>query len=288
MASVTYQGKPITLPTGQRHVVEVPARILRVRLTGMLFETDKTFLLPRAMRGIRSLVSLYQAHPGMALVITGHTDRVGGPSYNLGLSDERARAIAHYLRDEVDDWLAWYSDQPYSAPWGTREDQAMLSAITDDATGHVFYAGPITGWLDAPTRDAVERYQARRGLAVDGVPGPQTRRALVTDYMQLDGTTLPDGTEVHRLGCGEHHNAVPTADGVAEPDNRRAEIFLFDPPPVEPPAPASCPGAGCPYETWRDRTVQTYDFGDEVLVDWDVFDFELLEAREQEHHGAEA
>ena len=29
------------------------------------------------------------------------TDRVGGPSYNLGLSDERARSIAHYLKDEV-------------------------------------------------------------------------------------------------------------------------------------------------------------------------------------------
>lgn len=288
MAPTRYDGKPITLATGQAHVVEVPARIVRVRLTGMLFETDKTFLLPGAMRGIRGLVDLYAAHPHMAAVVTGHTDRVGDPSYNLGLSDERARAIAHYLKDEVDAWLGWYEAQPHSQAWGVREDQHMLSAITDAATGEVFYPGDVDGHLDAETRDAVMRFQASRGLVVDGEPGPQTRRALVTAYMQLDGTTLPPGTDLQRLGCGEHHNEVPTGDGVDEPENRRAEVFLFDPGPVDPATPDRCPGAGCPYETWKERTVETYDFEEEFVVDWDVFAFELSAVEEEQQHGAEA
>jgi outer membrane protein OmpA-like peptidoglycan-associated protein len=287
VVTLKFQGNPLTVAIGQHHVVELPVRIVRVRLTGLLFETDKTFLLPKAMRGIRGLVDLYAEHPGMSVAITGHTDRVGGPDYNLGLSDERARAIKHYLRDEVDDWLAWYGKQPFSQAWGTREDQHMLSAVVDDTTGEPFYDGEVHGLLDAETRDAVERFQTSRGLAVDGVPGPQTRRALVTDYMALDGTTLPEETDLHLLGCGENHNEVPTEDGVEQDENRRAEIFLFDPGPVDPPAPASCPGPGCPYETWKERTVRTFDFqDDEPVPDWDVFAFELLGAQGEDEHGA--
>jgi outer membrane protein OmpA-like peptidoglycan-associated protein len=281
-----FKGEPLTVAINQSHVVELPPRVLRVRLTGLLFETDKTFLLPKAMRGIRGLVDLYAEHPGMAVAVTGHTDRVGAADYNLGLSDERARAIKHYLRDEVDDWLAWYSDQPFSAAWGTREDQHMLTAIVDEETGEPFYTGEVHGVLDAETQDAVSRFQTSRGLDVDGFPGPQTRRALVTDYMKIDGTTLPEDADVSLLGCGEHHNEVPTDDEVEQDENRRAEVFLFDPGPVDPPAPDTCPGPGCPYETWKERTVKTFDFEhDEPIVDWDVFAFELVGAQGDDHHG---
>lgn len=288
MATLTFEGKPLTIAIDQRHVVQLLARILQVRLTGMLFETDKTFLLPKAMHGIRGLVELYEEHPGMDVVITGHTDRVGDPSYNLGLSDERARAIAAYLRDDVDTWLEWYSSHPFSHAWGTREDQYMLGAVIDDASSEPFYTGSVHGQLDAETQDAAKRFQASRGLTVDGIPGPQTRRALITSYMQLDGTTLPPDTNVELLGCGEHHNAVPTADGVEEPENRRAEVFLFDPGPVDPPTPGRCPGPGCAYELWKARTVETYDFEDEPVVDWSVFDFTVSSTQGEEHHGAQA
>ncbi|NVB42389.1 OmpA family protein [Pseudenhygromyxa sp. WMMC2535] len=260
---------------------DVP-RILRVRMTGMLFETDKTFLLPDAMRGIRGLVNLYVEQ--MVVVVTGHCDRVGDANYNLSLSKERARSIVHYLRDEIDDWLAWYTYQPHASVWGLREDQHMLSAIIDDATAQPFYTGDVHGYFDQDTRDAVQRYQIARGLAVDGAPGPQTRGALIADYMQLDGTTLPEGAQVELLGCGEHHNEVPTADGVDEPENRRAEIFLFDPGPVEPAVPGQCPGGGCAYETWKAETTETYDFRLDSFDEWLPMSFDLaIHAGEAEH-----
>jgi hypothetical protein len=163
----------------------------------------------------------------------------------------------------------------------------MLSAVGDDTTGAPFYGGDVHGVLDTETRDAVMRFQTSRGLDVDGVPGPQTRRALVRAYMKLDGTTLPSDATVELLGCGEHHNDVPTDDGVAEAKNRRAEIFLFDPGPVEPAPPETCPGPGCAYETWKERTVETIDFEDGLpVVDWDVFAFELFSAEGEPQHEA--
>ena len=126
----------------------------------------------------------------------------------------------------------------------------MLSALPDG--GPPYYAGPIHGQLDAATDDAVRRFQADHGLAVDGAPGPDTRRALVTDYMGIDGTSLPPGTDVARHGCGEYHNAVPTPDETEEQANRRVEVFFFEGP-IEPPPQPRCRRPRRPRRRWCRR-----------------------------------
>lgn len=258
MTEHAYERTPLTLATGAAHTVKLPPRVMRGRLTGFLFDTNKTFILPAALTGIRGLASFYAAHPGLKVLVTGHTDTVGPDAANLTLSDERAAAVAAFLVDDVDAWLTHYQGTPGSSRWGTREDQHMLSALPDGAPP--YYAGPIHGQLDAATQDAVRRFQADHGLTVDGAPGPQTRRALVTDYMNIDGTSLPAGTDVQRHGCGEHHNAVPTPDETDEPANRRVEVFFFEGPVAPPPRPR-CPAPGCPeYPEWLRRTILTIDF----------------------------
>lgn len=263
MSTHRYDGKPLTLSIGQSHVVELPPRLIRVRLLGLMFETDKTFLLPKAMAGIRGLVDLYSDHEDLTAVITGHADRAGDTGYNRKLSEARAQAVGQFLYDDVDAWLSRYEAQAVSARWGAREDLHMLGAILDDA-GEPFYAGDVDGIFGSQSQDAARRYQSARGLGVDGVPGPQTRRALITDYMALDGTSLPAAADVQYLGCGEEHPAVQTADGVAQEENRRVEVFLFDPGPPDPPVPDQCPGGGCPYETWVGSIAETYDFNHDL------------------------
>ena len=70
--------------------------------------TDKTFLLPSAMTGIRRLAQLYDQHLAKTVLVSGHTDRAGDTVHNLALSVERAQAVAAFLQDEVDDWLPRY------------------------------------------------------------------------------------------------------------------------------------------------------------------------------------
>jgi outer membrane protein OmpA-like peptidoglycan-associated protein len=261
---VRYQPGGVDAPIGAATIVEVRPRIRRGRLLGMLFEVDKSFLLPGAMVGIRGLTRYYGEHPGLHVLVSGHTDPTGADQYNLDLSNERAQSIADFLRDEVDGWMAWYSSGLQSKRWGIREDQYMLSALRDPV--QAFYAGPIDGVNGATLQDAVRRFQASRNaqqgsdLAVDGQLGPKTRRELVTMYMTQDETTLPPGTPLEIHGCGEFHPAEPGSDPQANAEDRRVEIFLFEGP-VDPPVPPRCPAPGCrEYPIWRARVFEDVDF----------------------------
>jgi len=242
----------MAIPIGSPATVLLPPSIYRGRLTGMLFDTDKCFLLPSALPGIKDLKRLYDDHPGAQVMVSGHADRAGPADYNLALSIERAESVSAFVQDQVDIWMPWYgASKPAPRRWGIREDQHMLSALG-------FYAGPIHGRNDAPTRAAAQSFRADSGLG-DGGIDETMRRKLVEKYMQTDETTLPAGTVIEHHGCGEYHPEVDTADGVSEPENRRVEVFFFDGA-IDPPAPARCPPGGCTqYPEWRRGTIETID-----------------------------
>src|SRR6266850_1179731 len=128
----------IDIAAGSALTVQIPSRVFLGRMTGLLFDTDKTFLLPRSLAGIRGLRRFYDQHPGVQVLVVGHTDTVGPAQYNLTLSNERAHSIAAYLQDDVDGWMEYYPGRTGSAHWGTIEDQHMLKELG-------FHQGPITG-----------------------------------------------------------------------------------------------------------------------------------------------
>jgi peptidoglycan hydrolase-like protein with peptidoglycan-binding domain len=85
-----------------------------------------------------------------------------------------------------------------------------------------------------PLGDPISTFQDARGLKVDGIAGPQTRRALITEYMAVDGTTLPASLNVTVIGCGSDFplddsgiNLDPNP-GRPKPDqlDRRVELFF--------------------------------------------------------------
>ena len=247
----------IAVSAGSALTVQIPPRVFLGRLTGLLFDTNKTFLLARSLKGIKGLKRFFDAHPGAQVLVVGHTDTVGAEQSNLTLSMERARSIAAYLKDDVDTWMEFYPGRTGSAHWGTVEDQHMLSELAD-STGAKFYTGAIDG-SPASSREAVRRFQQSKGLNADGEAGQRTRKALVTAYMQIEGTTLPQGTVLQTHGCGKFHLAVPTPDQTPEQRNRRAEVFFFESR-IDPPPRPRCPAPGCPEQPqWLRRTVQTFD-----------------------------
>lgn len=266
--AIEYRGEPVPVRVGARQVVQLPPRALRVRLKGLLFDTSRTFLLPRALNGVRRLKALYEQYPGASVLIVGHADAAGAAAYNLTLSRQRAEAVGAFLADRVDDWLAWYRSLEQEKAWGTREDEHMLSAL-GDADGP-FLDGAADDQRDETTKAAVRRFQEwsnqERGttLAVDGIAGEHTRRALIAAYMAQDGTSLPPGTTVAVHGCGELHPEVATADGVAEEENRRVEVFLFEGP-IEPAPQERCPAPGCAeHAQWVARAAETIDLRDQL------------------------
>ena len=259
-----YQGKrTLKVAVGTPTTVELPPRVFRGRLVGMLFDTDKTFLLPGAMRGIRELKRYYDDHPGTEVLVVGHTDATGDPDYNVQLSRERAQSMASFLRDQVDDWLASYQGgKPAGKPWGTVEDQLMLQQLAG-------YDGNIDGKIGPRTRAAIQRFQDGAGLPGSGTMDAGTRRQLVTRYLAQDGTTLPDGTRLTVHGCGAHHPEDRGRGDDARRRNRRVEIFLGDGPPDPPPG---APEGG-EYDAWVRASIETVDFQD---APEDVVELDLL------------
>jgi outer membrane protein OmpA-like peptidoglycan-associated protein len=246
----------------ETHTLVLQPRIVQAKLTGMWFDTSKSFLLPTARHSLQQIERLYRANPESDLLIVGHTDLAGGAAYNDQLSLERAQAAAAYLTDDVAAWYEWYGgDKPSDKRWGAAEDELMIEAVAED-NGEIIPGGV----------SAVRWYQETRGLTVDGDAGPQTRQALIAEYMALDKTTLPKDIRLTVHGCGENFPAAQTADGVSEQANRRVEVFFFDNPMRPPdrsegvlPAPpgANSPAGGREYAEWvqRTREVHTFEVG---------------------------
>jgi outer membrane protein OmpA-like peptidoglycan-associated protein len=241
-------------PPQVRAIGAVP-RVVMARMRGMTFETNKTFLLPTAVPALKRMRETYEQNPHSQLLIVGHADTTGEPRINDPLSRDRARSMRAYLQDDVDTWLENY-DAPGKQKWGTREDRLMISAATDFD-------------LRDPNEDIVEWFQRTRHLKVDGKVGPETRRQLITEYMQLDGVNLIEDQALNLVieshGAGESFPLDETGlaldqiavDNVDDVFNRRVELFFFDEDFGIVPAPGAPDGPE--YLEWRKRAVENVD-----------------------------
>jgi outer membrane protein OmpA-like peptidoglycan-associated protein len=250
VVSVTEQLREEVAVTPGVRTVSLQPRVELARFVGLFFETSKSFLLPSARAHLGQLQALYDAHPNSTLLVVGHADRAGSTDYNDRLALERAEAIASYLKDEIAGFTKFYgASVSQEKRWGDREDRLMLRALKDGAD--LFAAG-----------DPVQAFRSSRSLTETGPTGPATRDALVAEYMASDEAKLPEGIELVTHGCGEHFPEVPTADGAAEEENRRVELFFFDTGfGVQPKPPGKSSKAGSTaYPEWRRRAQQTHEF----------------------------
>lgn len=74
---------------------------IAVRLTNdILFDFNRAALRPESQSTLRSLANNFRQYPDEVITVEGHTDNIGSPDYNQGLSERRAHSVRSYLIDE--------------------------------------------------------------------------------------------------------------------------------------------------------------------------------------------
>ena len=68
-----------------------------VALYGVLFDFNKSTLQPASDPVLQKVTDLLLKDPALKVEVQGHTDNVGGDSYNQTLSEARARAVMDWL-----------------------------------------------------------------------------------------------------------------------------------------------------------------------------------------------
>ena len=71
----------------------------RVRTRPVHFALDKDALSPASRALLDKVSAALKAHPGLVVVLEGHTDPRGSVAYNLDLSRRRARSVHRYLEE---------------------------------------------------------------------------------------------------------------------------------------------------------------------------------------------
>jgi len=265
----TELAEPLTLFTAAAQVLSIRPVVKQARVKGLLFDTNKSFVVPEAIPEMRALKEMYDENPGAKLLVVGHTDTSGEPSVNDPLSFERAESVGAFLADDVDIWLSRYDSGSSSRRWGADEDLRMLSALTLSSNGSGVIDEALIS-LFQRTHNAVPEAQRSKHFAElveDGKLGSETRRQLIADYMHRDETTLPEGIELTAHGCGENYPLDASgerldsdaADAQTDALDRRVELFFFGPElGIQPSVPGKNSKPDSPeYPEWRRRATET-------------------------------
>jgi outer membrane protein OmpA-like peptidoglycan-associated protein len=87
----------ITLAPIEVAVIEAD---ITITLNNIFFDFDKAVLKPESFPELNRIVTLMNEKPGMTVEIAGHTDATGPASYNMTLSERRAKAVSGYLANK--------------------------------------------------------------------------------------------------------------------------------------------------------------------------------------------
>jgi len=66
-------------------------------MNAILFDYDSAELTPQAKKDLEKIAQILKKYPNREIRVSGHTDSTGNPSYNLKLSENRAKSVVQNL-----------------------------------------------------------------------------------------------------------------------------------------------------------------------------------------------
>lgn len=204
------------LPVDKKYTLVVePWEVLGCgAIPGVVFRFANSFPIARIKEHLADLESLVDDHGDEGkLLLFGHSDAAADAQ---GLSERRAKAVVAVLTNDA------------AAFQGIDDEESWELNVVQSCLLEVGYRPGVVDNADGPeTQAAVKAFQEDKGLAVDGIAGPNTRQALYTDYLAALSPEL--AAEVFldpaALGCGETHPVIESSEACE--DNRRVTSFVF-------------------------------------------------------------
>ena len=212
---------PVMLSAERPHTISIQPAVVAGKIVDTSFGEGGDFVLPGA---VAALQRLWEEHAAEHACVVAHAPQDD-------LATRRADRLRELLDADVDAWVERFDEAtPEDEGWGALEDGHLLRALPDYPSRD-------------PDQDVIEWFQETRDLDVDGIAGPITRGALVTEYFAV--AAFPDDA-----------NPDTIARTTEEP-NAELEVFWFgDAFGVQPPA--DDPAA---YESWNHRVTEVHTTG---------------------------
>jgi outer membrane protein OmpA-like peptidoglycan-associated protein len=95
-----HETDPVTVPDTDPIEIEMVDRDSSIVLNNIFFEFDESVLLPASYTELDRLYAQLLLYPDLHITIEGHTDNMGTYEYNIGLSKDRAKAVADYMLEK--------------------------------------------------------------------------------------------------------------------------------------------------------------------------------------------
>jgi OOP family OmpA-OmpF porin len=87
----------ITIPTNTPRIEQALEQTGRAEVYGIYFDFGSASIRPESEPVLKEIADALKKNPAWKLIVEGHTDNVGGDSYNLDLSRRRAAAVKQSL-----------------------------------------------------------------------------------------------------------------------------------------------------------------------------------------------
>jgi peptidoglycan-associated lipoprotein len=88
--------KPVPPPVEEFKPIDIGPELQKVLQT-IYFDFDKYDLRPDAISKLEAVAKFMQDHPQVRVLAEGHCDERGSSQYNMGLGENRAKAVKKYL-----------------------------------------------------------------------------------------------------------------------------------------------------------------------------------------------